>query len=235
MSTEPSQTAADTTDFSQWEKKIPRQPLTDRDAYILAACAGRDVIHLGACDYPMTREKAKRGELLHQKMQGKGRSLVGYDNDAESIRLLREEFGLTDIVDRDLSLPFDDSVARGDLVVCADIIEHVNNVGNMLEACNRLLRPGGTLLVTTINAASLKQAIRALFGREPVHPDHIAYFSYATLGVLLGRFGFRLDDCRYFSYATLSGAARKMFDAIHRIAPASADGIIVAAHKERDV
>jgi|LNFM01.1.fsa_nt_gb SAM-dependent methyltransferase len=226
---------AATTDFTQWEKKIPRQPLTDRDAYILAACAGRDVIHLGACDYPMTRGKAEKGELLHQKMQGKCRSLVGYDNDGASIGLLRDEFGLSDIVDRDLSKPFDESVARGDLVVCADIIEHVNNVGNLLEACNRLLRPGGTLLVSTINAASLKQAIRALSSREPVHPDHVAYFSYATLGVLMSRFGFRLEDCRYFAYPTLSGLAQKFFDAVHRCAPPSADGIIVAAHKERDV
>jgi SAM-dependent methyltransferase len=221
------------TDFTLWEKKIPRRPVTDRDTYILASCSGRDIVHLGACDYPMTRQKAKHGELLHQKLQGKGKSLVGYDNDAASIDLLREEFGLTDIVNRDLSQPFDDTVARGDLVICADIIEHVNNVGNMLEACNRLLRPGGTLLVSTINATSLKQAMRALFGREPVHPDHIAYFSYATLGVLLGRFGFRVDDCRYFAYPTLSGVAR-VFDAIHRWGPASADGIIVTAHKERD-
>lgn len=223
------------TDFTQWEKKIPRKPVVDRDAYIVGACVNRDVIHLGACDYPMTRGKAAKGELLHQKLQGVGRSLVGYDNDAESIRVLREEFGLNDIVDRDLSKPFDDSVARGDLVICADIIEHVNNVGNLLEACNRLLRPGGRLVVTTINAASFKQAVRALLGREPVHPDHVAYFTYATLGVLLGRFGFKLDDCRYFVYPTVSAAAGLLFSGIYALAPGSADGIIVAATKERDV
>jgi SAM-dependent methyltransferase len=225
----------DTTDFTQWEKRIPRKPLIDRDAYIMAACAGRDVIHLGACDYPMTRDKAKKGELLHQKLQGKGRSLVGYDNDSASIKLLRDEFGLSDIVDRDLSLPFDESVTRGDLVVCADVIEHVNNVGNLLEACNRLLRPGGSLVLTTINAPSFKQALRALLGREPVHPDHIAYFSYATLGTLLGRFGFKLDDCRYFAYPTVTASARLFFNAVYGLAPASADGIVVAAQKERDV
>lgn len=227
--------SAATTDFTQWEKKIPRQPLIDRDAYILSACAGRDVIHLGACDYPMTRGKAEKGDLLHQKLQGKGRTLVGYDNDSASIALLRDEFGLTDIVDRDLSLPFDESVARGDLVVCADIIEHVNNVGNMMEACNRLLRPGGTLLVSTINAASFKQALRALFGREPVHPDHVAYFSYATLGVLMSRFGFVLSDCRYFAYPTVTASARAFFNGVYALSPAAADGIIVAAKKERDV
>lgn len=226
---------AATTDFTQWEKKIPRRPLVDRDGYILAACAGRDVVHLGACDYPMTRGKAEKGELLHQKMQGKCRTLVGYDNDSASIALLRDEFGLDDIVDRDLSKPFDDSVARGDLVVCADIIEHVNNVGNLLEACNRLLRPGGTLLISTINAASFKQALRALLGREPVHPDHVAYFSYATLGVLLARFGFALDDCRYFAYPTVGAAAGALFSGLYAMAPASADGIVAAAKKERDV
>lgn len=226
---------AATTDFAQWEKKIPRHPVIDRDAYIVGACVGRDVIHLGACDYPMTRGKAVKGDLLHQKLQGKGKSLVGYDNDSDSIRILREEFGLNDIVDRDLSKPFDDSVARGDLVICADIIEHVNNVGNMMEACNRLLRPGGRLVITTINAVSFKQALRALLGREPVHPDHVAYFSYATLGVLLSRFGFKLDDCRYFAYPTVNPVAGALFGGIYALAPGSADGIIVAGTKERDV
>jgi SAM-dependent methyltransferase len=221
-------------DFTLWEKKIPRQPLIDRDAYILEACAGRDVIHLGACDYPMTHDKALKGELLHQKMQGRCRSLVGYDNDAASIRLLRDQFGIRDIVRQDLSQPFDESVAAVDLVVCADIIEHVNNIGHLMSACNRLLRPRGSLLISTINATSLKQAIRALLGREPVHPDHVAYFSYATLGVLVGRFGLEIVDCRYFVYPTLSKLASLAFGGIHRLAPGTADGIVMVARKARD-
>lgn len=221
--------------FRDWEKKLPREPLVSRDDYILARCAGRHVIHLGACDYPMTESKAARGQLLHQKMAGRCASLVGFDNDRESIALLRSQFGLTDILFRDLSRPGVGDAFKGDLVVCADVIEHVNNVGSLLTECNRLLANSGVLLVSTINAQSLKQSLRNLLGREAVHPDHVAYYSYATLGVLLERFGCELVECRYFSYAAASRLASAIFSAIYCFAPQCADGLIVAARKVRHV
>lgn len=220
--------------FENWEKKIPRHPLVDRDAYLLELCRGRMVAHLGACDAPMSREKAQVGELLHQKMQGLCAVLTGYDNDQGAIKLLASEFGLKDIVYRDLSEPFVADEASANLVICADIIEHVNNVGNLLESCRRLLVPGGELVLTTINALSVKQAVRSLMGREPVHPDHVAYYSYATLGRLIGRFGFEMTHCRFFPYVTVSRLAGIAFGALYSMAPQSADGIIVVARLAAD-
>jgi SAM-dependent methyltransferase len=221
--------------FTDWEKRIPHRPLVDRDAFIIGRCADKDVLHLGATDAPMTEGKAAKGELLHQKLQGRCRSLVGLDNDVPSIELLRDSFGINDIRTVDLSRPAEELGLQGDVVLCGDIIEHVNSVGDLLANCNRLLRPGGELIVSTINGLSLKPALRALRQREAVHPDHVAYYSYGTLGTALQRFGFEPTDVRFFQYGTVSRLAGVIFGTLYRLAPQSADGIIMVATKAKQV
>lgn len=218
--------------FDAWEKSLPHSPIIDRDSWILDLCRGRSVIHLGACDAPMAREKAETGTLLHQKLATEAASLVGIDSDRASIELLARDFGIVDILDVDLSAGAAPNIAKADVVVCADIIEHVNNVGALIRACGDFMREDGLLVLTTINALSIKQALRALLRREPVHPDHVAYYSYATIGGLLSRFGLRLEDCRYAPYATVSGCAGMLFSGIYWLAPQCADAILVTARKQ---
>lgn len=222
------------TRFEVWEKKLPKNKLVDRDLYIMDQCRGRTVAHLGACDAPMSKAKAEQGKLLHQKLAPVCKTLKGFDMDQTAISILAEEFGITDITFNDLSKPDTTLEANADVVVCGDIIEHVNDVGVLLANCRRNCRTGGTLLLSTINATSIKQALRGLLGREPVHPDHVAYYSYATLGVILNRFGFSIEECRYFSYRTVSKTADTLFNALYRVAPQSADGIVVRAIKQPD-
>ena len=70
---------------------------------------------------------------------------------------------------------------------------------------------------------------RAIFGREAVHPDHVSYFSYATLAQLLIRNGFRPVEYATFAYPTVTKGASAIFNILHRIAPSTADGIIIVA------
>lgn len=221
--------------FRHWKKALPRLPLVERDDYILARCANHRVIHLGACDAPYTEEHAARGVLLHQKLRGRCANLIGCDINAQAAELLRTRFGIDDIVVCDLSADSVPASVTGDLIVCADMIEHVNNPGVLLTSCNRMLPQGGDLLVSTIHALSLKYALRAFFtGAETVHPDHVTYFSYATLGVLLDRFGFEVKTARYYTYAS-GGRFGDLFNNLFRLFPQGADGIVVEARKVRPV
>lgn len=218
--------------FHQWEKKLPKKPLVDRDRYIIERCRGRDVVHLGACDSPMTKDKGEKGELLHQRLQGECHSLLGFDNDREATDILKTKYDISDIVLSDLSQIDNKLTPTADVVICADLIEHVANVGNLMTNCNRLCREGGIILLSTVHALSLKQVIRAIFGREPVHPDHVAYYSFATLGVLLERSGFSMTDCRFFKYPTVTRFSGWIFDGFYSIFPQTADGIVVEATKK---
>jgi len=222
-------------DFDNWGKKIPRRPLADRDHYFLEFCKGRDVVHLGACDAPFAADKAAKGDLLHQKLKPIARTLIGLDYDQASIDLLRTSCNITDIQFRDLSRPDESLQPLGDVVLCADTIEHVNNVGDLLYNCNRLCREGGDLLVSTINASGLRVCLRSFLGKEAVHPDHVAYYSFATLGVMCRRWGFEPVDVRYFSYASMSALTGAPLRLIFKMSPAVADGIVLIARKMRGV
>ncbi len=222
-------------DFTQWGKRIPYRKLVVRDEFYLEQCRPRNVVHLGACDAPFADDRMKSNQLLHQKLRNNCKSLIGLDYDQPSIDLLRTKYGIDDIQQRDLSKADPTLTPLGDLIVCGDIIEHVNNVGDLMYNCNRLCQDGGTLLVSTINGLSLKVGLRALRGREAVHPDHVAYYSMATLGVMLSRWGWEMEDVRFFAYGTFSSVVGAFFRGIYSFSPQSADGIIAIARKVRSV
>jgi hypothetical protein len=72
------------------------------------------------------------------------------------------------------------------------MIEHLSNPGLFLRGIKRFMNPDTNLLITTINAyCGMRMAIYGLRGKrgalEPVHPDHVAYYSYSTLQHLLER------------------------------------------------
>lgn len=64
--------------------------------------------------------------------------------------------------------PFPDN--SFDIVLCCEIIEHlVMNPSHMLAEIHRILKPGGYLLLTTPNIASLKNAMLLLRGKNIQH------------------------------------------------------------------
>lgn len=214
--------------FQCWSKSLPRQCLVDRDRFLLSLAAGHSVLHLGAADSPFHKDKAARGELLHQKLEPVASRLLGIDSDLEAVSWLRERHNIANIHVADIcagSL----SLGTFDLIFCCDIIEHVSEPSPMLEAIKNLMHPDSRLIVTTVNALSIKVALRAVLGREAVHPDHVSYYSFATLSSLLLRHGFLPVEYATFAYPTVTKLAGAVFATLYMIAPSSADGILLAA------
>jgi SAM-dependent methyltransferase len=81
----------------------------------------------------------------------------------------------------DAPLPFEDGAF--DLVLCAETIEHVRDVQLLLSEARRVLRPGGTLALTT-------PAVRPLVRPpDPLSP-HLRMFTRRSLRGLLDELGF---------------------------------------------
>jgi len=66
---------------------------------------------------------------------------------------------------------------------------------------------------------------------EPVHPDHVSYYSYSTLRLILQRHGFTIDDFMFYDlgdeHRPHNGKLRNLInDVCVKIAPQWADGVI---------
>jgi SAM-dependent methyltransferase len=91
-------------------------------------------------------------------------------------------------LDPDAPLPLADGAF--DLVLCAETLEHVQDVGLLVSEARRVLRPGGTLAVTT---PAHRGIVLGGFERrfDPLSP-HIRFFTKRSLRGLLEGAGFEL-------------------------------------------
>jgi SAM-dependent methyltransferase len=92
------------------------------------------------------------------------------------------------LVPFDGPLPFADG--RFTLVWASEVIEHVADTARWLSEVRRVLVPAGRLLVTTPAHGRLRLLIGGIERHSPPLGDHLHLYSKASLGRLLGEFGF---------------------------------------------
>src|SRR5215211_442002 len=210
--------------------------VVQRLEYVRSLCAGKKVLHLGCTNWPYTQEAIDAGTLLHRDLADVASELYGFDFDQEGIdalaakgfdRLFRAD--LEKLQDVDLHETFD-------VIVAGEMIEHLNNPGLFLQRIKRFMNPDTLLAITTINAYSgMRFFVYGLRGRggylEPVHPDHVAYYSYSTLKLLLERCGYELANFTFYDIGSEhrphNGKLRNFVnDVCVKIAPQWADGVV---------
>jgi ubiquinone/menaquinone biosynthesis C-methylase UbiE len=108
-------------------------------------------------------------------------------------------------------LPVDDACV--DVVWAGEVIEHVVDVAPWLSEVRRVLRPRGTLLLTTPDHGPGRLLALALSPRrfathfEP-RSDHVRFFSRRTLRELLDDLGFDVAELRSRRSTILARAVR---------------------------
>jgi SAM-dependent methyltransferase len=99
----------------------------------------------------------------------------------------------------DAPLPFEDGAF--DLVLCAETIEHVRDVQLLLSESRRVLRPGGTLALTTPASRPLVRP------PDPLSP-HLRLFTRRSLRRLLDELGFEVRSLERRAGTLLARATR---------------------------
>jgi SAM-dependent methyltransferase len=182
---------------------MTKRPLVQRVDYILSQCEGKRVLHLGCTNWPYTEDSLAKGTLLHSAIRERCGELYGIDVDEAGLELLRDK-GFENLYTANLEALEDCEITSTfDLVIAGEMIEHLNNPGLFLTGIRRFLAPGSDLLITTVNAYCFARALLYAFkgqggANEPVHPDHVAYYSYSTLRLLLERHGFENTEIVFY-------------------------------------
>jgi 2-polyprenyl-3-methyl-5-hydroxy-6-metoxy-1,4-benzoquinol methylase len=160
--------------------KLPKSAV-HREEFLLSLCRGKRVLHLGCTDTPFTDESIAAGRWLHATLSGSASECVGVDIDANTIRRLRDQYGVCNIVHGDAENLEQLDRGRFDVVVAGEVIEHLGNPARFLTSARAVLKPNGVVAITTTNAFCLRRMLRVSLGSESVHPDHHYYFSHSTL------------------------------------------------------
>ena len=171
--------------------------------YILSQCAGKKVLHLGCTNWPYTEQALADGSLLHTRIAESASKVFGFDSDSSGLEFLRAK-GFGDLYLADLERL--DSVHLNEtfeVVIAGEMIEHLRNPGRFLEGVKRFIGRGSKLIITTVNAyCAMRLLVYGLRGKrgsvEPVHPDHVAYYSFSTLRVLLERHDLNIEDFLFY-------------------------------------
>ncbi len=210
--------------------------LVQRVEFIKRACAGKMVLHLGCTNWPYTQDAIDKKMLLHFELAGSASSLYGFDFDQEGLDVLAAA-GTTGLYRADLeNLDAVEIDEKFEVIVAGEMIEHLNNPGLFLRGIQRFMNADTQLVITTINAYSaLRFAIYGLRGKgglnEPVHPDHVAYYSYKTLKLLVERAGMTVSEFCFYDIGTDHRPFQPWYynmvnDLAVKISPQLSDGVI---------
>jgi len=214
---------------------LHRKPV-DRVEFLLSQCEGKRVLHLGCTNWPYTDGTLNDGSLLHSRIAERSDELFGVDTDDRGLEILRGR-GVKNLYLGDLERLEDCELNETfDVIVAGEMIEHLNNPGLFLRGVKRFLGNNSTLIITTINAYSaLRFLIYSLKGKggsaEPVHPDHVAYYSFSTLKLLLERNGFEITNFYFYDIGPEHRPHNRAIwnlanDAAVKFFPQLSDGII---------
>jgi 2-polyprenyl-3-methyl-5-hydroxy-6-metoxy-1,4-benzoquinol methylase len=173
-----------------------------------------------------------------------GQRVIGVDGAAAMVahcNAERERLGLKDVQFREGRLPrIDESgLAGADLVISSSVIEYVPELDETLALFARLVKPGGTLIVSMPNAHSFSRAYQrmrhAISPRSDVYRYILHFSSPEALSKRVRPLGLHFEEAHYYTHITkLANLGRKiglparctadLFVAVFRKSGAAAEG-----------
>ncbi|MBR8830452.1 MAG: Ubiquinone biosynthesis O-methyltransferase, mitochondrial [Chroococcopsis gigantea SAG 12.99] len=131
------------------------------------------------------------GSLTH-KIAQQGYEVTGIDDSTSGLLYARQNFSQCKFIQASVyNLPDDNLTGSFDVVVTAEVIEHLLYPRELLRAAKKCLKPGGQLIITTPFNGYWKNLAISLLGKMDQHytalwdGGHVKFFSVATLSQLL--------------------------------------------------
>ena len=191
-----------------WDRESEFKPLHDINPLRVnwiderVSLAGKKVLDVGC-----------GGGILSEAMAAQGARVTALDLAPELVEVARLHL-LESGLDVDYRLQSVESLADEvpgsfDAITCMEMLEHVPDPGSVLQACARLLKPGGVLLLSTLNRTPAAFAL-AIVGAEYVARllprgthDYKQFIRPAELGAWLRAADLQLQDVSGLAYDPL--------------------------------
>lgn len=117
-----------------------------------------------------------------------GSTVIGGDIDDVALSLCEKNLGIkTYHIDLNQSLPFEDSFF--DVVVAAEVMEHLIIPDILVREAFRVLKKGGMFIGTVPNAYRIKTRLYFVVGKPLTRdPSHLRFFHFSSLQALLSKY-----------------------------------------------
>ena len=170
--------------------------------------------------------------IIGECIQQLGFKVIGCDKSYNAIKNAKIKVILCDLEEK---IPVENS--SFDIVLAAEIIEHILDTDKFIEEIHRVLKPRGKLVITTPNLASLECRISLLLGKKPwmienrVLPHsagHVRYFTVKEIRKLLEDHNFevKLITTNFIKLKNV------VFERISKLFPQLGHSIIVVAERK---
>jgi SAM-dependent methyltransferase len=169
-------------------------PVRDRVPYLTSLAEGRDVLDVGPVAHTLDRHA--RDEWLHKRLARVADRCLGVDILPGEVARLQEagyDIRVCNVLD-----PDDRRSLEGgyEVMMCGELIEHLDNPGALMEAARDLLGPGGRLVLTTPNPFYVWGVGRHALHRPNDSADHVTFCFPSGIAELGDRHGMVLDAYR---------------------------------------
>lgn len=165
------------------------QLIHDRISYLCHLATNKDVLDVGIVEH--TIDAIKSNTWLHRHICQASKSCLGVDILEEGIEYLKTlgfNVAYLDITQEALEQKFD-------LIICGEVLEHLESPGSLFKNSSQMLKPGGKLVISVPNpwyaGVVLKSIFKGFYYLDNI--DHIAWFDPFTLCELAQRYGLVLD------------------------------------------
>ncbi|XP_069344379.1 ubiquinone biosynthesis O-methyltransferase, mitochondrial [Eulemur rufifrons] len=113
------------------------------------------------------------GGLLTEPLGRLGASVTGIDPVEENIKTAQCHKSFDPVLDQRIEYRacaleeiVEDTAGTFDAVVASEVVEHVLDLETFLQYCCQVLKPGGSLFITTINKTQLSYALGIVFSEQ---------------------------------------------------------------------
>lgn len=191
----------------QFDMILTPNVLVNRLEKIIEICSDKNIVHIGCCDHiSVIDEKMKNEKWLHGLLDKNCPNVIGIDICSEAVEYCNNKrICRTPIIDADCRVCKVDGLENYDIVLMAEMIEHINNpVDFLIQTYSNFSAQGfkGKYVITAPNALGLIRRNIFKKGYERINTDHKYWFSPYTLAKIMAEAGITPESCEFVQYGS---------------------------------